>query len=163
MLQRKQSLWLGLIFFLCMFSVYFNIPFREIEGKLDGKMTETLHASIGFAKTEIDIINSEVKVKENIGLKWLVILTGLLALLNIFLFKKHSLQILICKLVFALVVLMAAAMYFYGWSIRLVDYDPKSQIIISVIFPLLYAYANFRALKGIRHDVSLIKSYDRIR
>ena len=58
---------------------------------------------------------------------------------------------------------MLFLMYYYGWSERYVDLEPDSQIIISVLFPLIILWANFKANAGIKYDESLVKSYDRIR
>ena len=49
MIQRKQTIWLGLIFILCFFSVWINVPFREVKGKLDRKLIEDAFAQIGFS------------------------------------------------------------------------------------------------------------------
>jgi hypothetical protein len=54
-------------------------------------------------------------------------------------------------------------MYYYGWSERYVDIEPDGQIIISILFPLILGWANYKATTGIKDDDNLVKSYDRIR
>jgi hypothetical protein len=78
-------------------------------------------------------------------------------------YKNRNTQMLLGKIIYGLTILMIGLMYYYGWSKRYIDIKPESQIIISVIFPLLIAYANFKALSGIKHDENLVKSYDRLR
>lgn len=163
MIQRKQTLWLALIFFICISSVWINIPFREIEGQLDGKVIEDALASVGFSKTEITIAKGRVKTKDNTFLKYCMLVIGLAALGSIFLFKQRQRQLLIGNIIYGLVAVMLFLMYYYGWSVRYVDLEPDSQIIISVLFPLIIIWANYKAIAGIKHDESLVKSYDRIR
>jgi D-alanyl-lipoteichoic acid acyltransferase DltB (MBOAT superfamily) len=163
MIQRKQTLWLGLIFLICISSVWINIPFRQIEGQLDGKVLEDALASVGYSSTSITIARDRVKTESNAPLKYLTLLLGVTALASILMYKNRNTQMLLGKIIYGLTILMIGLMYYYGWSKRYIDIKPESQIIISVIFPLLIAYANFKALSGIKHDENLVKSYDRLR
>ena len=163
MIQRRQTLWLGLISLICFISVSINIPFLEIEGKLDGRQTEDALASIGFSFTEIDIDNGSVEIIPNEYLRYASLLCGTLAFISIFLYKHHKRQILLGNIIYLAIIIILFCMYYYGWSKRYVDLEPENQIIISVLFPFLMLFANFKALKGIKKDLGLIQSYDRIR
>jgi len=163
MIQRKQTIWLGLIFILCFFSVWVNVPFREVKGKLDGKLIEDAFAQIGFSYTSIEIAKVREKTQDNTFLKYATILLGLNSLICLFLFKHRSRQALLAKVNYVLIVILAVFMAYYGWGKRYVDLEPDPQIIISIIFPLLFFWFNLKAFNGIKHDNDLVKSYDRIR
>jgi hypothetical protein len=59
--------------------------------------------------------------------------------------------------------MLAVFMAYYGWGKRYVDLEPDPQIIISIIFPLLFFWFNLKAFQGIKKDEELVRSYDRIR
>ena len=164
MIQRKQTLWLALISLLCFSSVYLNIPFRDVHGKLDGKVIEDAETHIGFSYTLIEIVGKDrPKKQENSFLQYCCLLTGLISAISIFLYKQRSKQFIIGKLIYLLLITMAVLMYYYGWSKRYVDLEPKPQFLISILFPFLMAWFNYKAIGGIKKDEALVKSYDRIR
>ena len=163
MIQRKQTLWLALISMICFFSVWINIPFREVDGKLDKKVIENAIASIGFSETVITLEKERIKKISNTYLKIDTLLLGLCSLVTIFLYKQRNRQFLLSRINYGLILLMMVFMYYYGWSERYVDIEPDGQIIISILFPFLLAWFNYKALAGIKHDEELVKSYDRIR
>ena len=163
MIQRKQSVWLALIALLCFSSVYLNIPFREVEGKLDGKLIEDAFAHIGFSKTTIEIAKIREKNEPNTLLRYSTLLLGLTSLAGIFLYRTRKRQLLVCNIQYGLIVLMVVFMYYYGWGKLYIDLEPDTNIVIAILFPLLYAWFNYKAIKGIRHDEELVRSYDRIR
>lgn len=163
MIQRKQSLWLGLIFFICISAVMINIPFFDIDGKTDGKVLEDIVASVGFSHTSITIAKVREHSESNSLLKYCTLLTGLLALVSAFLYKQRQRQLMLGNIIYLLTAAMVVFMYYYGWSKRYVDLQPDTQIIISIIFPLIIGWANFKAISGIKNDEKLVKSYDRIR
>ncbi len=164
MIQRKQSLWLILISIICFSSVYLNIPFRDVDGKIDAKVIEDAMVHIGFSYTSIDIVGKErTKTEANSLLKYSLILLGLAALASIALYKNRSKQLLIGKVIYGIIVITTVLMYYYGWSKRYVDLEPDGQLLISLLFPAIIAWANYKAMIGIKKDENLVKSYDRIR
>ena len=163
MIQRKQTLWLALITFICFSSVYINIPYYEVDGKLDGKVLENAIASVGFSKTIITIEKEKVRTKDNSFLKYSTLLLGICSAISIYLFKQRKKQFSLLKVNYGLILLMTILMYYYGWSKRYVDLQPDGQIIISILFPVILAWANYKAYLGIKRDDNLVKSYDRIR
>jgi hypothetical protein len=163
MIQRKQTLWLALISFICFSSIYINIPFYEVDGKLDGKVLENAIASVGFSETILTIEKEKVRTIDNSFLKYVTLALGLCSLIAIFLYKQRQRQFLLIRMSYGLILGMLVFMYYYGWSKRYVDLQPDGQIIISILFPFILAWANYKAFKGIKHDDNLVKSYDRIR
>ncbi len=164
MIQRKQTLWLTLISIICFSSIYLNIPYRDVDGKIDAKVIEDAMVHIGFSHTSIDIIGKErTKTESNALLKYSLILLGVLSLAAIALHKNRTKQLLIGKIHYALIALIMFLMYYYGWSKRYVDLEPDGQLLISLLFPFIMAWANYKAISGIKKDENLVKSYDRIR
>ncbi len=164
MIQRKQTFWLALISLICFSSVYINIPFRDVDGKLDGKMTEDAKVHIGFSYTSIEIVGKEkTGIEANPLLKYCTLLLGLISLASIFIYKRRQNQLILGKVIYFLLLAMAVLMYYYGWSKRYVDLEPDGQFLISIFFPFLMAWFNYIAMAGIKKDEALVKSYDRIR
>ena len=163
MIQRKQSLWLLLIFIINASSVWLNIPYLQVEGQIEGKVIEDAFADIGFSYTNIDIAKSRFIKEQNSFLKYDTLLISLFSVISIFLYKNRKYQVTIGNINYILLVLQILLMYYYGISKRYVDYSPDFNPVISLIFPFISAWANFKALKGIKKDENLVKSYDRIR
>ncbi|NUM31795.1 MAG: DUF4293 domain-containing protein [Bacteroidetes bacterium] len=163
MIQRKQSIWLLLIFVINISSVWLNIPFLQAEGQIDGKVIEDAFADIGFSYTNIDIAKSRVVNHQNSFLKYTTLLIAMLSAFCILLFKNRKYQKIIVKINYFLIVIQLFLMYYYGISTRYFDYGHEYNPVISLIFPFVSAWANFNAGKGINKDDELVKSYDRIR
>lgn len=163
MIQRKQTLWLSLMAFICFSSLYINIPFYEVDGKLNGKVVENAIASVGFSHTVLTIEKDREKKTDNIFLKYATLISGLISTGSIFLFKNRKRQMLLCNLNYVITFVMSFFMYYYGWMVRYVDEEPSGQIIISITFPIILLLANFKAISLIKADEKLVKSYDRIR
>lgn len=163
MIQRKQSLWLLLIFAINISSIWLNIPFLQVEGQIEGKVIEDAFADIGFSYTNIDIAKSRVVNHQNTFLKYDTLLLALLSAVCIFLFKNRKYQKTIVNINYLIIAAQLFFMYYYGISTRYIDFAPEYNPVISLIFPFVSAWANFKAGKGIKKDDDLVKSYDRIR
>jgi drug/metabolite transporter (DMT)-like permease len=93
----------------------------------------------------------------------LVLVTAVLLLLNIFLYRRRKLQIRIC--VYAIILgfgLVGLLYYFWVVIFRQLDVD-SYWFRISVVFPVLAIILTYLAFRGIRKDDFLIRSIDRIR
>lgn len=163
MIQRKQSLWLLLIFIINASSVWLNIPFLQVEGQIEGKVIEDAFADIGFSYTNIDIAKSRFVKEQNTFLKYDTLLIALVSAISIFLFKNRKNQKNLGNVNYVLLFVQIILMYYYGISKRYVDYSPDYNPVISLIFPLISIWLNYVAGKGIKKDEDLVKSYDRIR
>lgn len=163
MIQRKQSLWLLLIFIINISSVWLNIPFLQVEGQIDGKVVEDVFADIGFSYTNIDIAKNREVSHDNTFLKYCTLLIAFLSATSIVLFKNRKYQITLGNVIYLLLCVQLFFMYYYGISKRYVDYSPDYNPVISLIFPFITFWLNYKAIKGVKKDDDLVKSYDRIR
>ena len=95
----------------------------------------------------------------------LVLYTGvtLLPVIALLAYKKQQLQLRLCLLDVILVLCSTALMWYH---IHLFAPRPEGAVItytICFIFPLISAVFIWLATRGIKKDVQLLKSYDRIR
>ena len=98
MIQRKQTLWLALISLICFSSIWINIPYRDVDGKMDGKIVEDVKTHIGFSYTSVEIVGKErTKTISNTFLKYDTLLLGLCSLASIFLYKQRKRQFMSCN------------------------------------------------------------------
>jgi hypothetical protein len=91
-----------------------------------------------------------------------VSLTGMIAVISVFLFKNRKLQIRlsIAGLVFAFSGFLAEVYYLYDINTRYtIDSGPGIKLFLPLIMMLLL----FLAYRAIRKDDRLVRSYDRLR
>lgn len=139
MIQRSQSIWLLLASVCAFLSIEF--PFFYINSIIPGVATE------------------EFTAKSKILLVVLTSILGALLLFTVFLYKNRKLQLRLTLL--ALVVgLLNIYLYFqYGY----INITIKPGIALSSVFVFFIPVFCLMALVGIRRDIKLIKSLDRIR
>jgi len=89
-------------------------------------------------------------------------LTALLSLVSIFLFKSRRVQILLVKFAFFLIIAGTAVGVYFVISI-MNKYQAKPVIGIGMLLPLFVLAFLYLAYRGIKKDDKLVKSYDRIR
>lgn len=137
MIQRIQSLWL----LLAAVTVFFLLKLPYAGGVLPtGAVTELVAAG-------------------NLIMFIVALLMGIIALVDIFLYKKRSNQKSLIWLGFLLAIVFIVMMY-YEMSELAAD---KKTYKMGAIFPILYIVLIVMAYGGIRKDEKLIKSLDRLR
>ena len=139
MIQRSQSIWLLLASICSFLSIEF--PFFYINSIVPGVATE------------------EYTAKSHILLVVLTSILGALLLISIFLYKNRKLQL---RLTFLALVISALNIYLY-FQFGYMDAVVKPGIALSSVFVFLIPVFCVMAIGGIRKDVKLIKSLDRIR
>ncbi len=139
MIQRSQSIWLLLASVCAFLSIEF--PFFYINSIVPGVATE------------------EYTAKSHILLVVLTSILGALLLISIFLYKNRKLQL---RLTFLALVISALNIYLY-FQFGYMDAVVKPGIALSSVFVFLIPVFCVMAIGGIRKDVKLIKSLDRIR
>lgn len=88
----------------------------------------------------------------------LPILSALLALISIFLFKKRKIQIRLCKYnAFLLIAFYLVYAYSLFISLKSINLE------YAFAFPFIALILDILAIKAIRKDEDLVKSWDRIR
>lgn len=88
------------------------------------------------------------------------IISGVLSLLSIFLFRNYTLQMNVIRVNIFLCVLLMLGIAYY---LLLAPVTKVSTPGIGLPLPLFALIFNFLALKGVKHDHDLIRSYDRLR
>ncbi len=98
-----------------------------------------------------------------IALTILLVLTPLVSLSTIFLFKKRLIQIRLCAANIGLLIGTTALIYYFG-SVGSKELSATTMSYnISMIFPIAGAILSFLAIRAIGKDEALIRSMDRIR
>ncbi|WP_075589763.1 DUF4293 domain-containing protein [Labilibacter marinus] len=93
----------------------------------------------------------------------LLVLTPLVSLASILLFKKRMIQIRLCSANIGLLIGVTALAYYFG---TVANKELGTTIIsykLSMVFPIVGAILNFLALRAIGKDEALVRSMDRIR
>lgn len=152
MIQRIQSIFLLLTAILMAAAIF--CPLVEIAD--GGKIATTFH-SFGIGK----LFNAEYPTW---GVLTFAVLSSLLALINIFLFKKRKLQANLGLLtaLFIIVHYVALMMYLGAYLSRL-DSTYTLNIQFGIILPVVALVFDLLAVFKIRKDEKLVKSLDRIR
>lgn len=139
MIQRSQSIWLLLASVCAFLSIGF--PFFYINSIVPGVATE------------------EFTAKSNILLVVLTSLLGVLLLVTIFLYKNRKLQLRLTWLAFVISALNIYLYFQYGYINEVI----RPGIALSSVFVFLIPVFCVMAVGGIRRDIKLIRSLDRIR
>ena len=139
MIQRSQTIWLLLASVCAFLSIEF--PFFYINSIVPGVATE------------------EFTAKSHILLVVLTSILGALLFFTIFLYKNRKLQ---QRLTFLALIISALNIYLY-FQFGYIDAVVKPGIALSSVFVFLIPVFCVMALSGIRKDIKLIKSLDRIR
>lgn len=156
MIQRKQSVYLLLV--AVIMSWLLIRPYAEIT-LMDGRMLIFHTLAIKSYSTPQDFVN----FKYTIPLVLLVVLTGALNFVNIFLFSKRLLQIRLCVISAFMLILVLLTMLYYYFTIRNSMEHTLHVFRVAAIFPIIGIIFNFLAYRAIHQDEMLVKSYDRIR
>lgn len=156
MIQRKQSIFLFLVVVLMSWTVV--RPYAQLALR-DG--SALVFVSFGIEK-HVTMLGIEY-IKYTVPLFLLILITGCLNLVNIFLFNRRIVQIRLCIVSAVLLVFITLTMLYY-YTMARYSYDYSFHTYrLAAIFPLIGIIMNFLAFRGINHDEALVKSYDRIR
>lgn len=141
MIQRIQSIWL----LLAAAGAFAGFKFSYYSGN---KLNDTLL--------------HELKASENFLLMLTTIAVGGLALINIFLFKKRTLQLRLCVLG---ILLEAVLIFLYYREVTTFTQGTYSltSILHSVILHSVIVLAFVLAARGINKDSKILKESDRLR
>ncbi len=139
MIQRSQSIWLLLASVCAFLSIKF--PFFYINSIVPGVATEEYNAT------------------SNVLLLILTSILGALLLFLIFLYKNRKLQLQLTFLALAVSALNIYLYFQYGY----INQPAKPGIALSSAFSFLIPIFCIMAIIGIRKDMKLIRSLDRIR
>lgn len=156
MIQRVQSIYLLLVTILMSFVLV--RPYAD--------MTLLDSQSLLFKAHAITIQSGENIVsvyKNTLPVVVFVVITGLVSFLTIFLYHKRLLQIRLTLINMVLIMIMTALMVAYYISVKNDFTGEVSNFRLGLAFPVLALVFCTMAIRAIRHDELLVKSYDRIR
>jgi len=102
-------------------------------------------------------------VTKTLPLLILVFLTGIVSFINIFFFNKRVLQIRICFITVIMIFAQLVLAFFYYTSARNEYQAIHSVLRLPMIMPIVSLVMLIMAYKGIKHDETLVNSYNRIR
>lgn len=88
------------------------------------------------------------------------IISGVISLVSIFLYRNYNLQMNVIRINIVLCFLLIAGICYY------LLLEPVTRIStpgIGIPLPVFALIFNFLAVKGVKHDHNLIRSYDRLR
>jgi hypothetical protein len=156
MIQRKQSVYLLLV--AVMMSWLLIRPYAEIYLQ-DGHVLKFYCHSVKSFSSVLGYVN----FKFTIPLLLLVLLTGSISFVNIFLYSRRLIQIRLCIVSAALLVIILLTMLYYYITINHSYPHWRHVFRLAFIFPVVGIILNFMAYRGIHQDEMLVKSYDRIR
>lgn len=164
MIQRKQTLYLLFILFICTYLLVGNPVMYEVSG-ID-TWSKGAVGTIEVSILKIDRIAQETSqfFTWNSYLIYSLSAVSLLAFLSIFLYKNRKLQLLLCGFNYLFMAISGILMYFYfmdgkAWIAAAESDSMHYGFLIAIILPVW----NFLAMRGIIHDERLIRSMDRLR
>lgn len=155
MIQRIQSLYLFLAALLT--GLMLALPL----GSFLGGVEELELTAFGFK----DMATGQAALN-TYGLTATVIAATLLALITIFLFKRRMVQFRLCVVEMVLLagVLLFEVYYMWGAVRSLEAFDISAwKLSVAAFFPLISLIFTYLALRGVKKDILLVKSLDRIR
>lgn len=157
MIQRIQTLYFSLVTILSV--LLFRVSFITVKDS-DGALIR--FTASGVSKIVQGSVSSSPETGDAFLYKIFVVLIIVLSLSALFLFKKRQWQIRFTIALLAAAAGFIAVSVFYGAGLIMksdASFLPGIWLIIPVLIPVLA----FLALRAVRHDDELVRSYDRIR
>jgi hypothetical protein len=161
MIQRKQSVYLTLLGLICLLLILSNPNYISGEVLIDGKLTPQFE----FSNNTTTIFSEPATSIARTNSMYAFILCTILAVTAVFLYKRRELQLRIVAFNFLFISL---AIFYLGYEWYKLNHMADVQISsnkfhISLVLPFLLPFLNYMALKGIRKDIELVASSDRLR
>lgn len=154
MIQRIQSL--HLLIAAIFMTIFAFAPYMTLS---------TPDADYRLTTTGLETIASENAITvstQNYTLAILSLLTALLSLITIFLFKNRKLQVLVCRINLLLYITLYIVMILYGYF-TYTDLHPTAFATTTyVIFPVCAIIVNSLAISGIQKDERMVKDSERM-
>ena len=154
MLQRIQSVYLFIVTVLTAL-----MTFLPIGGFMTGTDRIVLKMCGFFDTASNEMLSSAW------GLVITVIAAAVLPAVTIFLYKKRMLQFRLCivEMILLCGVILFEALYLWTGYAKLSELQLTAFFLQSAILPLISLIFTWLALRGVKKDIMLLKSMDRIR
>ena len=162
MIQRKQTVFLLLAAIIS--ALLFFMPLVSFEAN-GNAMKFTIFG------IQNPIENISLSTTYTWPLMVLTVLMTLAPIVTMFLYKKRELQVRLCRLTMLVTIIFIGLVFLYYESdlqevIAAVEgdqYQLDVAYFIGVVFPLVNLVLHILAIRGIKKDIDLLKSIDRLR
>jgi hypothetical protein len=167
MIQRKQSLYLFIAAIFCVSYWFGNPTFATktgIKSILKGT-EEILNAKLKFTKTELSYTSSQVEpqIYEHSYIVYTIAVIAFLSIISIFIFKKRPLQLRLTSYLIMFDLLLLFLIYFQSAQVSKVFDSVQTEWKVFAFMPIILPILHLLALRGIIHDIKLLKAVDRLR
>lgn len=163
MIQRKQTIYLLLVFVFSMLLNWINPAFYTANGKIAGKQPPGGSVDVGYSATLLTEDGMAQKAANTL-LSSTVLIIALIALVAIFMFKNRKWQMILTLVNMLFILSLPVIMYYYSFNIEyFVDGTSKASLTTWAFMPLALLIFSYLAYKGIKKDDELIRSVDRLR
>jgi hypothetical protein len=158
MLQRIQTLYLGIVAIACILLFFF--PLANYYNELQGNYKFFIYG-IRSMDPEPKVLFSQFFT---IPLIFMVVASFIFTVSAIFLFKNRPLQIRLCAFnMLTNIVLVMVIFFFYATKIKTMTLTEPAYNYTGMVLPLVSVLFLIFANKAIRRDEALVKSADRLR
>ncbi|MCO6494666.1 MAG: DUF4293 domain-containing protein [Bacteroidetes bacterium] len=164
MIQRKQTLYLLIASLFAFVYLLTNPAISEITGNMKGSdKVETLE--VGYRTTQFFNSTEDLQILNgsNNYLIFTLSIIGVFGFACIFLFGKRKLQLRFASYLLMFDLLLFFMIYYQTNLGAKVFENSEIQWKIAAFMPFILPILHFLALRGIVHDIKLLKSVDRLR
>ena len=155
MIQRAQSIYLLSVTILMVFLIV--LPIAEV---VIGGGEILVYYNYGIKRYVAE--NSEIIVY-TVPVTIITCVIGIISFINIFLYTNRNMQMRICLYNILLLAGLMVLIYFYFVVIKKRLNVSSHTFKLSIVFPIISLILTLMALRGIRKDEALVKSYERLR
>ena len=161
MIQRIQTIYLSGAVIFC--ALMFFFPFGEIQSPQN---TYVLDA-YGLHHHDNGTLTEMLTIFQKLIITALVTAVAIVALVSVFMFRKRSLQIILCKLNILLLAGLIFAVFYCldKGSSMITAFVPVAEVSYNagIAFPIVSIVLTFLASRAIKKDEELVRAADRIR
>lgn len=163
MIQRKQTIYLLLVFVFSMLLNWINPAFYTANGKIAGKEPPGGSVEVGYSATLLTEDGATQKAANTL-LSSTVLIIALVSLVCIFLFKNRKWQMILTLINMLFMLSLPVIMYYYSFNIDyFVDGTGQKSLTGWAFMPVALLIFSYLAYNGIKKDDQLIRSVDRLR
>ena len=159
MIQRSQTLFLLGVTGTCLVMLFSGKPYAEIKSDVTVATITYMNTLLASASNPMYPV-----IAKNTLLIGNTAFAALLGLMAILLYKNRKLQLQIVSFNFIVITAFCGTMYYHvAQALERVSGIPATTYTLLIMYPVILLIFNFLAYRGIRKDINLIRSMDRLR
>ena len=161
MIQRKQTIYLAVVAFICVFLLASDAVLFHGQVQIEANSQQKFSITVG----KTTLFTSPISEFPSNNIRYALIVNVILSALAIFSFKKLAIQLRFTAYNF---LFMALGMFYIFYDLYRLS-DETGMLLKSYTagwalgLPFIMLFFNFLALRGIRKDIELLASADRLR